>query len=178
MFIRSLTVAILMAAAGSAYAAERDSPLEQDRGKARPLIVIAPSTIDPTLVNLQKTLKEPDNQKGFAEREMVLYTVINTIGQRNGKDLDAQATMALIRELKLGASSGTKVILVGKDGEKKLEQQGTIDLKEIFAAIDKMPMMEKSAAAPAPAAPAPEAQPGAAEKPVKGGKSAAKTLDD
>jgi hypothetical protein len=178
MFIRSLTIAMLMATAGSAYAAERDSPLEQDRGKARPLIVIAPSSIDPTLVNLQKTLKEPDNQKGFAEREMVLYTVINTIGQRNGRDLDAQATMALIRELKLGASSGTKVILVGKDGEKKLEQQGTIDVKEIFAAIDKMPMMEKSAVAPAPATPAPEAQPGAVEKPGKGGKSAGKTLDD
>ncbi len=178
MFIRSLTIATLMAATGSAYAAERDSPLELDRGKARPLIVIAPSTIDPALVNLQKALNEPDNKKGFADREMVLYTVINTIGQRSGKDLDAQATMALIRELKLGASSGTKVILVGKDGEKKLEQQGKIDVKEIFATIDQMPMMEKSAAAPAPAAPVPETSPGAAEKPVKGGKGAAKTLDD
>ena len=126
MFIRSLTIATLMAATGSAYAAERDSPLELDRGKARPLIVIAPSTIDPALVNLQKSLNEPDNKKGFADREMVLYTVINTIGQRSGKDLDAQATMALIRELKLGASSGTKVILVARMARKSLNSRARL----------------------------------------------------
>lgn len=34
--------------------------------------------------------------------------------------MDPQSTMALIRELKLGAGVGTKVILVGKDGEKRL----------------------------------------------------------
>ncbi len=54
---------------------------------------------------------------------MVLYTVINTMGQRDGKDLDPQTTMALIRSLKLGAGAKSKIILVGKDGEKKLEKK-------------------------------------------------------
>jgi hypothetical protein len=53
-----------------------------------------------------------------------LYTVLNLMGQRDGKDLGPQDTAALIRSLKLGAGAKTKVILVGKDGEKKLEQSG------------------------------------------------------
>ncbi|MCI3945353.1 hypothetical protein K0038_02392 [Pseudomonas syringae] len=177
MLIRSLTLATLLVAAGSALAADSDSPLAQERGKSRPLIIIAPSTVDPTLVNLKKALDEPANREAFAQRNMVLFTVINTIGERNGKTLDAQSTMALIRELKLGAGAQTKVILVGKDGEKKIEKSGPIDPKEIFATIDQMPMREQEASAPPPE---PEAKPAPAEKPGKPAKGGApgKTLDD
>jgi hypothetical protein len=177
MFIRSLTLATLLISAGPLLAADSDSPLNQDRGKARPLIVIAPSTLDPTLVNLQKELKEPENQKAFAERGMVLYTVVAMIGKRDGKDLDPQATMALIRELKLGASRGTKVVLLGKDGEKKLDQLGPIAVKDLFTTVDQLPAEEKAAAAPAAVAPVPEAKPGT-EKSGKPAKGAPKTLDD
>lgn len=177
MFIRSLTIATLLVTAGPLLAADNDSPLNQDRGKARPLIVIAPSSVDPTLVNLQDALKAPDNQKAFAARDMVLYTVVNTIGKRNGKDLDAQATMALIRQLKLGASKGTNVILVGKDGEKKLDQLGPIGLKDVFTTIDQLPAEEKAATAPAVVTPEPEAKPGT-EKTGKPAKGAPKALED
>ena len=47
MFIRSLTFATLLAVAGPVLAADNDGPLTQDLGKSRPLIVIAPSTVDP-----------------------------------------------------------------------------------------------------------------------------------
>jgi hypothetical protein len=182
MFIRSLTLATLiaaplLAAAGNALAADGDGPLAQERGHTRPLIVIARSSVDPTYLALKKSLEEPANRDAFKQRSMVLFTVLNTIGQRDGKELDPQNTMALIRELKLGASSGAKVILVGKDGEKKIEKDGPVDLGEIFATIDKMPMAEKEASAPPPAAPA--ATP-AAGKPGKPANPAAapKPLDD
>lgn len=176
MLIRSLTLATLLVAAGPVFAADSDNPLTQERGKSRPLIIIAPSTVDPTLVSLKKALDEPANREAFAQRNMVLFTVINTIGERNGKTMDAQSTMALIRELKLGAGAQTKVILVGKDGEKKIEKSGTVDPKEIFATIDQMPMREQEAAAPAPE---PPAKPAPAEKAAKPGKAApGKTLDD
>ncbi|SDW70012.1 protein of unknown function [Pseudomonas syringae] len=177
MLIRSLTFATLLVAAGTALAADSDGPLAQERGKSRPLIIIAPSTLDPTLVSLKKALEEPANREAFVQRNMVLYTVVNTIGERDGKALDPQSTMALIRELKLGAGVKTRVILVGKDGEKKIEKSESIDPKEIFATIDQMPMREKEAAAPAPV---PEAKPAPAEKPGKPVKGAApgKTLDD
>lgn len=181
MFMRSLTLITALAFAGPLLAADSDSPLNQDRGRSRPLIVIAPSTVDPTLVSLEKALAEPDNRKAFDERNMVLYTVINTIGQRNGKGLDAQSTMALIRELKLGAGAQTKIILVGKDGEKKMEHAGAIEPKELFNTIDQLPATEKQASAPPPPAAVPEAKPAAAEKggkPGKGAAAAPKGLDD
>lgn len=151
MLIRSLTLATLFVVSSAVVAADSDSPLAQDRGRSRPVIVIAPSTLDPTLVDLKKALADPANRQAFNERNMVLYTVVNTIGQRDGKDLDAQSTMALIRQLKLGASAQSKVILVGKDGEKRLEHAGPIDPRDLFTAVDQLPAEEKEASvAPAP----------------------------
>ncbi|MFH7489659.1 DUF4174 domain-containing protein, partial [Pseudomonas syringae group genomosp. 7] len=76
--------------------------LAQERGKSRPLIVMAPSRLDQDLVILKKAVDEPDNREAFAQRNMVLFTVVNTIGERNGKSMDPQSTIELIRELKLG----------------------------------------------------------------------------
>jgi hypothetical protein len=172
MLIRSLTMAILLAIAGTSFAADGDSPLDMDKGRARPLIVIAPSTVDPTWVSLKKSLDEPANRKGFTDRNMVLYTVLNLMGQRDGKDLGPQDTAALIRSLKLGAGAKTKVILVGKDGEKKLEQSDTIKLDEIFSAVDQLPAAEKEFTATV-AAPVAEAEPAAkGAKPGKNSKPA------
>jgi hypothetical protein len=186
MFIRSLTFATVLAVVSPLWAADSDGPLAQDVGKSRPLIVITQSPLDPTLVKLKSAMEDTASNNGFTQRNVVLYTVVNTIGKRDDKFLDPQATMALIRELKLGASSAeTRVILVGKDGEKKMEHSGPIDAKEIFAAIDQLPPQEKEAAPP-PLPPAAEAKPvkgGKAAKPGKPGKPAApaeppKDLDD
>jgi hypothetical protein len=170
MLIRSLTLATLLAVAGPLFAADGDSPLDMDKCRARPLIVIAPSTVDPTWVNLKKSLDEPANRKGFTDRNMVLYTVLNLMGQREGKDLGPQDTAALIRSLKLGAGAKTKVILVGKDGEKKFEQADTVKLEEIFAAVDQLPAAEKETPPPTVATPAAETEPA-----VKGAKAAKNT---
>jgi ABC-type sugar transport system substrate-binding protein len=171
MLIRSLTLATLLAVAGPLFAADGDSPLDMDKGRARPLIVIAPSTVDPTWVSLKKSLDEPANRKGFTDRNMVLYTVLNLMGQREGKDLGPQDTAALIRSLKLGAGAKSKVILVGKDGEKKLEESGAVELKAIFDAVDQLPASEKEATVPTPP-PVEEAAPAKGVKGTKPGKPA------
>ena len=76
--------------------------------------------------------------------------------------------MALIRSLKLGAGALPKVILIGKDGEKKLESSGdeskSVDLKKVFDTIDALPATEKEATAP------PVVTPPAEAEPVKGAK--------
>ena len=170
MLIRLLTLATLLAIAGPLFAADDGSPLDMDKGRARPLIVIAPSTVDPTWVSLKKTLDEPANRKGFTDRNLVLYTVLNQMGQRDGKDLGPQDTMALIRSLKLGAGARTRVILVGKDGEKKLERSDAIKLDEIFNTVDQLPVAEKEFTATVAApVPVPEAEPAA--KGPKAGKN-------
>lgn len=184
MLSRSLTLAILFAVSSPLLAADGDTPLAQERGRSRPLIIIASSSVDPTLVSLKKSLDEPANKEAFTKRNMVLYTVVNMMGKRDGKDMDAQSTMALIRDLKLGARAGSEaqVILVGKDGETKMDHKGAIDPKEIFSTIDQMPMAEKEAAAAAPVAPAAEPKAAGSGKPGKPGKAAASAppapLDD
>ncbi|MFB4390604.1 MULTISPECIES: DUF4174 domain-containing protein [unclassified Pseudomonas] len=185
MLVRSLTLAILFAAAGPAFAADSDAPLAKELGKARPLVVIAPSSADPTLRGLNQALEDPATKAGFAERSLVLYSVANMIGKREDKHLEQQTTMALIRELKLGASKGTKVILVGKDGERhvlKDDDSGEkLDPQVIFKAVDALPASEKTVAAPEPVAAAPEAEPKAKDtKPAKPAKPAAppKPLED
>ena len=187
MLIRSLTLATLMAFTGPLLAADDINPLKQDLGKARPLVVVELDSGNDTLAKLKKQL----DKQSFEERSMVFYTVkfgsIGAEGEKFAKDpkdnkkLTPPETNALIRALKLGAGSGTKVILVGKDGEKKVEKTvppDTLDLKEFFSAIDQMPMAEKETAAapePEPAAPAPAK----GAKPAKhAGKPAAQQLDD
>ncbi len=190
MLIRSLTLATLMAFTGPLLAAD-DNPLKLELGKTRPLVVVELDAGNPTLATLEKQLKEPATRQSFEERSMVLYTVkfgsIGAEGEKFAKDpkdskkLTPPETNALIRALKLGVGSGTKVILVGKDGDKKLEKNvppDTLDLKEFFSTIDQMPMAEKeTAAAPEPAPVEPAPAKGA--KPAKpGSKPAPQQLDD
>jgi len=176
MLIRSLTLTTLLALAGPLLAADGDSPLDIDKGRARPLIVITSSTIDPVWLGLKKSLDDPANKEGLAQRNIRVYSVLNMSGQLDGKDMGQQDTMALIRSLKLGAGALPKVILVGKDGEKKLESSGdeskTVDLKKIFETVDAMPMAEKEAAAAAAATPPPAAAEPAAAKGTKATKPA------
>ncbi|MDI2590952.1 DUF4174 domain-containing protein [Pseudomonas sp. 681] len=177
MLIRSLTLATLLAFAGPLFAADSDSPLAPELGKSRPLIVIASSTVDPVWMSLKKSLDDPANKQGVAQRNIKVYSVLNMFGQLDGKDLGQQDTMALIRSLKLGAGALPKVILLGKDGEIKLDSSGeeskSVDLKKIFDTIDALPAAEKELTPPAPPATA-ETTPakGAKGAKTKAGKTA------
>ncbi|WP_263260769.1 DUF4174 domain-containing protein [Pseudomonas sp. RIT-PI-S] len=155
MPIRTLAL-IALFAASPLYAADSDSPLAQDRGKARPLLIYSKSGGEQALVDEDKAVQDP----GLKQRDVVIYKVVGLSGERNGKPLETQATMALIRELNLGAGTRAKVVLVGKDGEKKLESTDPLKVEQIFSTIDQMPMAEKqAAAAAAPAAEAPADNP-------------------
>ncbi|EIK67238.1 hypothetical protein PseBG33_2003 [Pseudomonas synxantha BG33R] len=190
MLIRSLTLATLMAFTGPLLAAD-DNPLKQELGKTRPLVVVELDAGNPTLATLKKQLEEAATKQSFEERSMVFYTVkfgsIGAEGEKFAKDpkdskkLTPPETNALIRALKLGVGSGTKVILIGKDGEKKVEKTvppDTLDLKEFFSTIDQMPMAEKEAAAPV----VPEPAPAPGKNATKAGKAtkpaAPQQLDD
>ncbi len=128
---------------------------------------------------MNDALKDPATQAAFKERGLVIYSVANMMGKREDKNLEQQTTMALIRELKLGASKGTKVILVGKDGERHmLKDDDTgekIDPQAIIKAVDELPASEKAVTAPEPVAAAAEpkakdskpAKPAAPPKPLE-----------
>ena len=176
MLVRSLTLATLLAVASPLFAADSDAPLAKELGKARPLVIIAPSSADPTLRAVNKAFEDPATQAAFKERGLVLFSVAQMMGKRDDKNLEQQTTMALIRELKLGASKGTKVILVGKDGERHMlkddDTGDALDPQVILKAVDDLPATEKAVKAPEPVAAAPqegakESKPGKPAKPAK-----------
>ncbi|WP_070886070.1 DUF4174 domain-containing protein [Pseudomonas argentinensis] len=129
-----LTALPLLAQAG-------EDPLQAERWKTRPLIVLAASADDPLLARVQAALREPANREAFVERDMVLYTVIGQQGQRNEQPLEAIATKRLLLALDAGKAR-PQVILVGKDGGKKIQQGADADLQAIFQTIDRMPMRQ------------------------------------
>jgi len=75
MFIRLLILASVLVT-GTVQAVEVPKPLEQDRGKFRPLVIVARADADPTLVTLKKALEDPATKQAFNERNMVLYTIV------------------------------------------------------------------------------------------------------
>ncbi len=176
MLVRSLTLAALCIAAGPVFAADSDGPLVQELGKARPLVIIAPSTADPTLRGLTEALKDPATQAAFKERSLVIYSVAGMVGKREDKNLEQQTTMALIRELKLGASKGTKVILVGKDGERHMlkddDSGEKIEPQVVLTAVDALPATEKAVTAPEPVASTTDSKTAKDSKPTKPAKPA------
>ena len=178
MFIRLLILASVLVT-GTVQAVEVPNPLEQDRGKFRPLVIVARADADPTLVTLKKALEDPATKQAFNERNMVLYTIVGITGKRDGKDLEPQSTMSLIRGLKPGMIiDKAKVILIGKDGEKKLETEGDADLTELFKTVDALPVAENQTQAQAEVVPPEKTAPaGKAGKPVKPAKAPAQ-LDD
>lgn len=133
--------AALLLSALPLLAQASEDPLEAERWKTRPLIVLAASVDDPLLTRVQAALQEPANREAFVERDMVLYTVIGQQGQRNEQPLEAIATKRLLLALDAG-NARPQVILVGKDGGKKIQQGADADLQAIFRTIDRMPMRQ------------------------------------
>ena len=132
---------LVLGMASSALLADTPSnPLDSERWRSRPLIVVAPNASDATWRRFQQDLMKPANREAFIEREMVLYTVVEGVGQRNGQPLEPQATSALMSALGVQPNGPTRLLLVGKDGGTKVDQGAPLDAGAIFAIIDKMPM--------------------------------------
>jgi hypothetical protein len=136
-------LALLLGMAGTPVMADTSNPLAAERWQSRPLIVVAPDASDVTWRQFQEDLMQPANREAFIEREMVLYTVVDGVGQRNGLPLDPHATTALLDNLNVEPGGPTRLLLVGKDGGTKIDQRAPLDARAIFAAIDKMPMRQE-----------------------------------
>ncbi|GAA6118292.1 hypothetical protein Acidovoranil_03920 [Acidovorax sp. FG27] len=119
------------------------NPLAAERWKTRPVVVVVPAPDDPLLVRLNAALREPALREGFRERDMALYTVVAGQGSRNGQALPAASTAALLAALELGAQGPATFVLVGKDGGVKMREGADVDLREVFAEIDRMPMRQR-----------------------------------
>ncbi len=125
---------------GLAAAQAADNPLEAERWKTRPLILVAPTSNDPQVVKLREELAQPASREAFAEREMVLYTVVGEAGSRNDQPLRPEQTRALLKALDARVGQPATLYLVGKDGGIKVSEQQDWSLKALFGTVDRMPM--------------------------------------
>ncbi|AVS75524.1 DUF4174 domain-containing protein [Paracidovorax cattleyae] len=119
------------------------NPLIAERWQTRPVVVVAPQEKAPLLAKVRAALQEPALREGFRERDMVLFTVVAGQGRRNGQPLGAARTAALLKALDLDARGPATFILVGKDGGVKMKEGAEVDLRAVFAEIDRMPMRQK-----------------------------------
>lgn len=135
-----LATTLIAGLASTAQAA--DNPLEAERWKTRPLILVAPTANDPQVVKLREELAQPANREAFVERDMVLYTVVAGAGSRNDQPLRPEQTWALLKALDARAVQPATLYLVGKDGGIKVREEQEWSLKALFGTVDRMPMRQ------------------------------------
>ena len=138
-----LATALALAAPLAATATDRDNPLVAERWKTRPVVVVVPKPDDAMLKRVESALEKTATREAFADREMVLYTVVAGEGRRNQKRLPAAQTRALLTALQLDAIGPPTFVLVGKDGGVKMTEGAAVDLGAVFAEIDRMPMRQR-----------------------------------
>jgi len=131
----------MVLAAGTSAAPNDNNPLMAERWKTRPVVIIAPSTTDPLLTGQQDVLQLPANQAALRKREMVVYTVVGDLAQRDGEPLSAEQARALRKALDVKDGAPATVFLVGKDGGTKMARRQVVGAEELFGMVDAMPMM-------------------------------------
>ncbi|MBN8751230.1 Uncharacterised protein [Xylophilus ampelinus] len=142
MPVLPLTLAAALALPLAAGAAD-PNPLQAERWKTRPVVVVVPEGDDPLLRKVRATLEDAAGREAFREREMALYTVVGGHGSRNGRPLAAAQTAALLRALALDTRGPSAFVLVGKDGGVKMREGADVDLQAVFDEIDRMPMRQR-----------------------------------
>ena len=134
-------VVLSLALPASAVFADTN-PLQAERWQTRPVVVVVPQEADALLTKVRAALSETSAREAFREREMVLYTVVAGEGRRNDQVLGAAQTAALLKALQLDARGPSTFILVGKDGGVKMREGLAVDLQQVFAEVDRMPMRQ------------------------------------
>ncbi|PZQ66087.1 MAG: hypothetical protein DI563_24540 [Variovorax paradoxus] len=142
MPVLPFTLVAAMALPLAAGAAD-PNPLQAERWKTRPVVVVVPEDDDPLLRKVRAALDRAAGREAFRKREMALYTVVGGRGRRNGRPLAARQTAAMLRALGLDARGPAAFVLVGKDGGVKMREGADVELQAVFDEIDRMPMRQR-----------------------------------
>lgn len=111
------------------------NPLQDLQWKNRILII----QTDTTLKTISLLLKEQEN--ALNDRDLITINLSKKSTKlTNGVELSEKERAALRSKFKLTNSKKSQFILIGKDGGEKTRQSNTLNLQELFALIDTMPM--------------------------------------
>ena len=115
--------------------------LDQYRWQYRVLVVSAPGKDDE---NLQAQLHElASTEDEFADRDMVLVTLVDHGVSTAGRHALAKADVAVAREALRIRPGSFALRLIGKDGGVKMSRDTATPVHEIYALIDTMPMRRR-----------------------------------
>jgi hypothetical protein len=131
----------LMLAGASPGLAAGDSLLQAHTWENRLLLVFTPTPQHPEYLVQQRILAAV--RPGLAERDLLVIHLRPQARAMIDKRHDAGfAALDLYREHDV-ATSAFAVILVGKDGTRKLVSDQAVDAPTLFALIDSMPMRQR-----------------------------------
>lgn len=138
-----LTLLFLMISANSmAQTTESIEKTPSDfRWENRILIVIAESESD-SLYNVQLSQFEGRND-GFDDRDLIIFHIFRDGTSRLDEQPLKQSSADGILNKYGSDRSGFKILLIGKDGGVKLENESPVAVKDIFGLIDSMPMRQR-----------------------------------
>lgn len=112
--------------------------LERYQWKNRPFLIFAPSEAN-AAYGLQARRLDAERD-GVRDREIVLFEIVAQAESRAaGEPLDAVTVDAIRKRFGVGEDEFA-VILVGKDGTEKRRWSIPVEMEEVFALIDSMPM--------------------------------------
>jgi Domain of unknown function (DUF4174) len=107
----------------------------------RLLLLFASSEEDQAYLTLKKEIDRQAME--VKDRDLLVFYVLERGESRlDQKHLSPDQALFLKKHLTV-ASGRFTIILIGKDGGEKIRQESAVDLKEIFAIIDAMPMREQ-----------------------------------
>ena len=128
--------------AGAALGKDTDSvDLKAYQWKNRLVLLFASSEEDQDYLTLKKEIGLQAME--VKDRDLQVFYVLERGESRLDQErLNPHQALFLKRHLSVPSGRFT-IILIGKDGGQKIRQESPIDLKEIFAIIDAMPMRQQ-----------------------------------
>jgi hypothetical protein len=138
-FVLTLLIGLF---AGAALGKDTDSvDLNAYQWKNRLLLLFASSEEDQDYLTLKKEIDRQATE--VKDRDLLVFYVLERGESRLGHErLNPHQALFLKRHLSVPSGRFT-IILIGKDGGEKIRQESPVDLKEILAIIDAMPMRQQ-----------------------------------
>ena len=109
--------------------------------KNRLLLLFASSEEDQAYLTLKKEIDRQAVEVNY--RDLLISYVLERGESRIGQErLSPDQALFLRKRLSVPPGRFT-IVLIGKDGGEKIRQESPVDLKEIFAIVDAMPMRQQ-----------------------------------
>ena len=114
-------------------------PLQHHTWKDRVVLLLAPDAQEGSFKEQYGLWTAQPGE--VTARNLVLYQVFKKEGTGpDGKALQPEQLRQLIDKYGPVPAKGSKLVLIGKDGTVKMEQQAVLHMADLFARIDRMPM--------------------------------------